>query len=228
MNAQLSPDRIGLPPPRELDLIDRDRIVGWVNGNVVGFRGFGSNVEAAHAAWVAYRTLARRLARRDGRRPVPIDTEPLALQWRGDEEVILATGRAIGTLLRPGAESRSGPDSFGFEIEIPAPADELTVRAKAYLMYWTLRKSGIRWAMWTRDARRPLRRAEVAQAGGSRGLLATSLADNGADHDSPSGGTSDVSQRLSPRSWRIPTLPWRRAGRLDRGQRGRVSGLRER
>src|SRR5690349_10317210 len=88
------------------DLMDGDRVVGWASGRTVGFRGFADEHEAAHAAWVAYRTLARRVARRRGTRPVPIDTVPLRLVWCDGREVILASGRVVATLIRPGAESR--------------------------------------------------------------------------------------------------------------------------
>jgi hypothetical protein len=135
-------------PALAADLMDGDRVVGWASGRTVGFRGFADEHEAVHAAWVAYRTLARRVARREGTRPIPVDTVPLRLVWRDGREVILASGRMIGTLVRPGAKSRSGAHSFGFEVEVPAPADELMVRAKAHLMYRTLRRSGIRWGMW--------------------------------------------------------------------------------
>jgi hypothetical protein len=172
MTTQLAPDRFDLPPPAEparaaplaltrdaltesevdidlhMDLADAGRDVGWITGRTVGFRGFADETEAAHAAWVAYRTLSRRLARTHGTRPLPIDTEPLAIQRRDDHVLILAAGRPIATLLRPGDESRSGPGSFGIEIRIPLPADALRVQALAYLMYRTLRKSGIRWALW--------------------------------------------------------------------------------
>ena len=148
MTTQFAPDHLALAPPLELDLIDADRAVGWIADDVVGFRGFADEVEAAHAAWVAYRALARRLARTHGTRPVPIDSEPLALQRHGGQEVILASGRPIAVLVRPGVESASGVDSFGFEIRIPPPAGEFRVRVKANLMYRTLRKSGLRWALW--------------------------------------------------------------------------------
>ena len=65
--------------------------------------------------------------------------------------------------MRPRAEAEhpDTPASFGFEIQIPQPADEQdelserSVNAKADLMYRALRKSGIRWAMWGRDAAPP-------------------------------------------------------------------------
>lgn len=148
MTAQLRSGHIGLPPPTAWDLIDGDRIVGWATEKTVGFRGFADEAEAAHAAWVAYRTVARRLARTRGARPIPIGTERLTVQRREDHEVVLAAGRPIARLVRPGGDSRSGPESVGFEIEIPEPADELRVRAMAHLVYRTLRKSGLRWALW--------------------------------------------------------------------------------
>jgi hypothetical protein len=148
MTTQLAPGRLALPPPLDLDLVDAGRTAGWIADNAVGFRGFGDETEAAHAAWVAHRTIARRLARTHGTRPVPVDIEPLAIQPVEAEEMILASGRPIAALVRPGPDSRSGVDSFGFELLIPTPTSELQVRAMAYLTYRTLRKSGIRWAMW--------------------------------------------------------------------------------
>lgn len=147
-----STNDLGLPPPA-FELTDGDRVVGWIAGPAMGFLGFGSEIEAAHAAWVAYRTMARRRARRDGSRPVPIDSEPLSLALRGDEAVILASGRPIATLVRPGEGSRSGQDAFGFEIRVPPPASAPDVRAMTHLVYRTLRKSGLRWALWQPAAR---------------------------------------------------------------------------
>ena len=151
----VSPEQLAVPPPLDLDLIDAGRTVGWIGDNAVGFRGFADEHEAAHAAWLAYRTLARRLARRDGARPVPVGIEPLSLRRIDDREEVLASGMTIATLVRPGPESRSGPDSFGFELRVPAPITELELRSKAHLIYKALRKSGIRWALWRPDATRP-------------------------------------------------------------------------
>ena len=169
MTTQLAPDRLSLPPPLDLDLVDADRAVGWIADNAVGFRGFGDETEAAHAAWVAHRTMARRLARTHGTRPVPVDIEPLAIKRVEAREMILASGRPIATLVRPGPDSRSGVDSFGFELLIPTPITELEARAMAYLIYRTLRKSGIQWAMWRPD---PPRVAEASTAQTSVGTAA--------------------------------------------------------
>jgi hypothetical protein len=152
MTKQLAVGHLGLPPPTHWNLYDADRAIGWTTEKTVGFLGFGDQTEAVHAAWVAYRALAGRLAREEGRRVVPIDTESLSVWRHGDRELILASGRAIARLVRPGERSRSGSDTFGFEVDLPHPVDELRVRAMAHLMYRTLRKSGIRWALWRPSA----------------------------------------------------------------------------
>jgi hypothetical protein len=145
MTTQLSPERLAVPPPSVLHLNDADRTVGWINGDRVGFRGFATDEEAAHAAWVAHRTLTRRLARSHSLRPVPIGTEPLALQRHGDEWLIVASSGPIATLVESDGQGSSDHDSYGFELAIPQPADEVLVRAMAHLIYRTLRKSGLRW-----------------------------------------------------------------------------------
>lgn len=160
-STPLVTSRMATPPPTPmLDLRDGDTDVGWIEGNAIGFRGFGTEADAAHAAWVAHRTVARRFARESGRRPPPIDTEPLSIGRSGDLELILASGRPIATLLRPGVGSRRGPESFGFELVVPVRAEELKMRAIAYLVNRALRRSGIRWDVWA-----PLPSAAVAPDG---------------------------------------------------------------
>ena len=163
MTAHLAPNRIASRPALDLDLVDAGRAAGWITDNAVGFRGFRDSAEAAHAAWVAHRTVARRLARSHGMQPVSVDIEPLAIQRIAAKETILASGRPIAALVPPGPDSRSGVDSFGFELVFPTPVSELEARAVAYLVYRTLRKSGIRWAMWRPDAPRAVE-ASTAQA----------------------------------------------------------------
>jgi hypothetical protein len=201
MTTQLAPDRLALPPPLDLDLVDAGRAVGWIADNAVGFRGFDDETEAAHAAWVAHRTIARRLARTHGLRPVPVDIEPLAIQRIDATDMILASGRPIAALVRPGPDRRSGVDSFGFELLIPTPLTELEARAMAYLVYRTLRKSGIRWAMWRPDA---LRVAEASTAQTSVDI-ATDVTEN-IDAE-----TTDVTERPNRAGWKLLTVPTPRA-----------------
>jgi hypothetical protein len=195
--TQFIPGRLDLPPPLDLDLVDAGRRTGWIADNAVGFRGFGDETEAAHAAWVAHRTLARRLARTHGGRPVPVDVEPLAIQRVEGKEMILASGRPIAALVRPGPESRSGVDSFGFEVLTPTPITELEARAMAHLMYRTLRKSGIRWALWRPDAPRV---AKAAVAPASVDVAARTTAKGRA-------GTRDNAERPERAAWKRVAVP---------------------
>lgn len=151
MTAQMTPHSMALPPPGTFDLVDGDRVVGWVKGSTIGFGGFGGVTEVAHAAWVAHRTISRLLARRQGRRPVPIDTEPLSLARDGDRVFVQASGRPVAAIVPP-EDTNSDGGSFGFEITVEGDLDELTMRSLAYRVYRTLRKSGVRWTMWSGPA----------------------------------------------------------------------------
>jgi hypothetical protein len=156
MNASMIPSRLPEPPPIgprafDLDLFDGDRLVGWIAPDRIGFIGFGNEVEAAYAAHVAHRELARRIAEREGRRPVPVELEPLSLRREGAESVVLASGQPIARIVPPASDSRVG-DAFGFELLAGAPLDELSIRAEAHAAYRILRKSGVRWSMFRRPA----------------------------------------------------------------------------
>jgi hypothetical protein len=155
MNSSMIPTRLPEPPPGpkpfDLELRDGERLVGWIAPDRIAFVGFANEVEAAHAAHVAYRTVARRIAQRDGGRSVPIELEPLSLRHEGADAIVLASGRPIARLVEPGDDSRAG-DAFAFELLLDAPRDELSVRAKAHLVYRTLRRSGVRWSTFRRPA----------------------------------------------------------------------------
>lgn len=129
----------------KLDLFDSDRSVGWIRGQIVAFRGFATQVEAAHAAWIAHRTLVRRQERRQGGPPTELGTARLAIAHEGVSDRILADDRPIATLVSAPADA---PGTFGFEIEIPQATDELAMRSKALAIYRVLRRSGLNWAMW--------------------------------------------------------------------------------
>jgi hypothetical protein len=162
-NVEHSTNQHALPPPGADELTDGDRVVGWIVDDRVGFGGFATAQEAAHAAWVAYRTMERRRAWESGARPLPIDIEPLTIHRRDDAEVIAASGRDVATLVRPDAGPRSAKASFGFEISLPHATDALALRASAYHMYRALRRSGVRWEMWRKRVER-VRRPVARQA----------------------------------------------------------------
>ena len=208
MNTQVRPNDMALPPPLGLELVDGERVVGWIAGRSFGFRGFGSEAEAAGAAWVAYRTVARMLARRAGKRQIPIDVEPLALMRRGDVDVILASKREIATLVSPGHEGRTDASSFGFELEVPGPSDELTIRSLSHMAYRTLRRSGVRWTMWRPD---PAPAESRARAEAADALIQASGADG------RRGASTNTDGRAAPKRRRlrgIPSFDWRGARRV--------------
>jgi len=158
--TELLATQLAHPPDFDLDMFDGDRMVGWLSPHAVGFRGFESDSEAMPAAFLAHRTLSRRLAHRDGRRPIPIAIEPLRLK---SDDTVEAAGRRIATIIRPGSDSKAGPDGVGFELTFPVAVDELTARAKFAHLYWALRRSGIRWSMWrAMTTRRPVRSTRPA------------------------------------------------------------------
>jgi hypothetical protein len=152
MATQLVPLRMAEPPPTTHYLSDNQRTVGWVTESALGFCGFADANEAANAAWVVYRTVSRQLAQRRGDRPLRIGVEPLSIVPHGDREQIVASGRYIAALLRPGSSSRANDNSFGFELLVEPRVDQSTMCALSRLAYRTLRKSGIRWGMWKRPS----------------------------------------------------------------------------
>ena len=152
MTTQLLPFRMAEPPPTTHYLSDEQRTVGWVTESALGFCGFTDANEAANAAWVVYRTVSRQLAQRRGGRAVRIGIEPLSIVPHGDHEQIIAGGRHIAALLRPGRNARANGNSFGFELPVVPRVDQSTMCALSRLAYRTLRKSGIRWGMWKRSS----------------------------------------------------------------------------
>jgi hypothetical protein len=152
MTSHIVPGRLPAPPPTTFELMDGETMVGWVSPREIGFRGFATEIDAAHAAWLAHRTLARRIARRGGAPAMPTDTEPLTLEFSGNREWIVASQMPIASLIRPGPESPAGAEWFGFALQLPTAVDEVGARTLAYLLHRTLRKSRIRWAIFPRPA----------------------------------------------------------------------------
>lgn len=156
MATQLSPIRTDLPPPTR-QLLHDERPVAWLTGNRFGFFGFADAMEAAQAAWVAYRVVSRKLAPVLGARPTPIDIEPLRIERRHGREVTLASRRPIATLVRPDADDTGALHWFGFSIEVPAQIGDLLMREVVRAANRALLKSGVGWSMM-----RPMRRDRSA------------------------------------------------------------------
>lgn len=162
MSTRVTTMHTALPPPMR-HFLHRERPIGWLRGNTLGFFGFADAREAAHAAWVAYRTVFRKVAPLLGIRPTPIDIEPLGLEWRSGREVIVASGRPIAQLVRPEPDSLTTANWFGFTIEVSPVVSERLIPDIMRTAGRALLKSGIAWSMVrTRSRRRAcvMRRAD--------------------------------------------------------------------
>ena len=156
---------LSLPPP--LELRAGDRLVGWIQGDLVRFRGFARQHDAGYAAALAHQAMLRRLARGNRETASPAGANATA------------DGRSVGSVLRSAIDGLSGTDAgeFAFEIRVPPPVDELRMRGMAYVMYRALLSSGVAW---------PLVRPETAPE--ELTVAATRAAEN--ENESTNGITS--------------------------------------
>lgn len=214
---------VGTVPTLDLELMDGDRRYGWISGNRVGFVGFGDHVEAVGAAWVAHRTLMRRIAGATGTK-MSNERRTFSLARYGGDEVILANEEPIAVLIRPTDGSTGDAGSFGFEIRIPGDVDEIAVRGTAYRIYRALKSSGIAWT---------LRRADGAAADADIREAPTNVTDQPvADAGDPTitvtGGRNDVidQPRYDARRFLPPEWGRRRRARTRERAERRVRGLR--
>lgn len=140
-SASMGPTRLAEPPPARSGIADRDA-ARWVAAGVVGFGGFASAAEAAHAAWIAHRTLARRDAQSRG---APLaDADPPTVARRHGRDLVIVGGHEIASLVSAGADAAGegrARATYGFELRLLPPADELHARAASYLIDRELRSS---------------------------------------------------------------------------------------
>jgi len=136
-----------VPPP--LELRDGDLLIGWIDGDMVRFRGFGSARGAAHAAVVAQQAMLRRLARGNRATASEMEADLGTLRRMTDRANATANGRPIASVLRSLFDGIGGGSSgdFTFELRVPSPIDELRMRGMAYVMYRALRSSGVVWPL---------------------------------------------------------------------------------
>ena len=158
MTTATAPNLRSLPPA--LELRDGDVLVGWIDGDVVRFRGFGSQSGAAHAAVIAHQAMLRRLARGSRGTSSPNESDLAAIRRASDHASASANGRSVASVLRDVADGirGAGTGDFAFEIRVPPPLHEVRMRGMTYVMYRALRSSGVAWPL-LRPATAP---AEVA------------------------------------------------------------------
>ena len=151
------------PPPPPLELRVADLVVGWIDGDVVKFRGFASERGAAHAAAVAHQAMLRRLARGSRAAASANESDLAAVRRASDRANAPANGRSVASVLRSVGDGirGTGAGEYAFEIRVPPPNDELRMRGMAYVMYRALRSSGVAWPL-LRPATAPERLTALA------------------------------------------------------------------
>lgn len=124
----------------EFRLFAGEREIGYINDTTVGFLGFASRTEAALAASVAHRGLARRRGRQV--RPANVPDDFLVME-HGSTQHVIATAGVLATLRPPGSDA-TPVAGWGFEIEL-LPEERLGVFAvgRARVMWRALRATGI-------------------------------------------------------------------------------------
>jgi hypothetical protein len=191
--------------PPLLELHDADRLVGWIDGDVVRFRGFGSERSAAHAAAVAHEAMHRRLARGSRVKASETEADLGTIRRATDRANATASGRPVASVLRSFIDRiDGGTGNFAFEVRVPPPVDELRMRGMAYVMYRALRSSGIAW---------PLLQPAAAPRALTETATDAATERNESTNPIPSGGFH-VIQRLLEQASRAWALPWARTTRV--------------
>jgi len=170
-----------VPPP--LELRDGDLLIGWIDGDMVRFRGFGSARGAAHAAVVAQQAMLRRLARGNRATASEMEADLGTLRRMTDHPNATANGRPVASVLRTFLEGIGGGSTtdFTFELRVPSPIDELHMRGMAYVMYRALRSSGVAWPLVRPAAVPEALTAAATEAAAERSTFMNAIISGGFD-----------------------------------------------
>jgi hypothetical protein len=115
----------------------KDQNVGYLRDDLVGFLGFATADEAAEAACIAHRALARR---RSGTPGSPADEYLFGHTDEG--QFVIARSGVLARLLPP--DPVSGEMGWGFELALRAnEAPRIFALARARLIWAALRTSGL-------------------------------------------------------------------------------------
>lgn len=121
----------------EVLLYVKDQNVGHIRDDLVGFLGFATVDEAAEAACIAHRALARR---RSGTPGSPADEYLFGHTDEG--QFVIARSGVLARLLPP--DPVSGEMGWGFELALRAnEAPRIFALARARLIWAALRTSGL-------------------------------------------------------------------------------------
>jgi hypothetical protein len=192
--------------PLSLELRDADRAVGWIDGDIVRFRGFGSERDASHAAVVAHQAMLRRLARGSRATASEMEADLGTIRRTSDRADATANGRPAASVLRSFIDGISGGSAgdFAFEVRVPPPIDELRMRGMAYVMYRAVHSSGVAWPLL-----RPATAPEALTAAETHASPEKNESTNAIGS-----GSFDVIQRLLGQASRAWARPWARPHRV--------------
>lgn len=188
-----------------LELRDGEHLVGWITGGVVRFHGFRSKRQAAHAAVIAHKGMMRRITRGRGQTHSTTEMELGAIRRSTDRANAVVDSRPFVNVLPSQHDSLNGSGpGFAFEIRVPGPVDELRMRGMAYVMYRSLRSSGLSW---------PLVRPEMAREPSIVPLAHTTENTDRSIRAASKGGFSVIERLLqwASRTW---ALPWGQTHRV--------------
>ena len=138
--------------PQELFILwDDVKCVGWTQGSRIAFTGFAGAAEAAWGAAVAAAAIVRR--RCGGGSPtVSAQSSNVVLVSADGTTWVESEGRRVARLIPPGGgpkgEDAGAASRYGFELDLGAFADELTVMSTGHVAYRALKKSRLPWALF--------------------------------------------------------------------------------
>lgn len=126
--------------PSEFRLFKGDRQIGYIKNVAVGFGGFGTETEAAQAAYTAHRALGRRRSQA-AELSIPNAPEELLLGEHGGGQYVIARSGLLARLVPPDPDY--GYEGWGFEISL-RPEEHATVFAmsRARTIWQALRGCG--------------------------------------------------------------------------------------
>ncbi|MEO9034458.1 MAG: hypothetical protein ABI442_03055 [Gemmatimonadaceae bacterium] len=132
--------------------------VGWICGDRIGFGGFADATQAAWAAAVAARALARREAERKREGPPSSAIPRLVLVNDGGGRWVEGDGLRLARLVPPGPNNpvsdATDGGSFAFEIGAADPSSDVTVMSSAHTVFRGLRRSGLPWRTFKDEGKR--------------------------------------------------------------------------
>ena len=131
-------------PPGAMALGTGGEEIGWIHDDTITVSGYRDLTTAAHAAWVAYQAIARRLARRrDGGNALPDipEVSGLTLADAQGYQVLIGNGQQVARIRVD--DSTRAEATFSVEVRVPQPTNPIMMNGLAYRMLRSLAGLGL-------------------------------------------------------------------------------------